>query len=370
MLPISEHDRSREANRFRTTNPTSFMEEKFGGRKSLGMKPHDALILYASDRGISPNVAFGVYNYARHWNLDRKDHLGATVQFMDDLYTLTGKPDFFKSRSFNYISEDEMTRAYQQALGNADFMIKQVGMGLFTREDESARSIVYRAPINGTDFILSCKGGAGAGTFSLDFAIGVDKGRAATNTSGELWRTGIDTEGTEDEKGKAVRIIRTGSAVKFDPGKTEKFAEFKKVFKITPPRALAFLTLYLAHSLGAEKVKALSTTGAINLSSLRRSKNPYDYSQLFESVGFEPGAENWHTIPNFQDSFYSTIETKPDNPNGLRSYETTGMHEVLEAFQNLRGSDGKPFPIKMGFDEGMPATERVLAVFKTIHGWR
>jgi hypothetical protein len=372
MHALSEHDRSREANGFGQITPSKFMAERFGARFSLGIKPYDALNEYAAARGISPNVAFGVYNYARHWNLDRKDKLGHTIEFMDALHTTMDETEFFKSRSFNYISEDDMPGAFEQALGNARFMIGLTGTDLFRREGTDGRAEVYKAPINGSDFVLSCKGGAGAGTFSLDFAIGLDKGRGITNTSGELWRTGIDSETDRSSDGRTVRIIRTGSAVKYDPGKTERFAEFKKDFKITPPRALTFLTLYLAHSLGAERVKALTTLGGVRLSSLARSKNPYDYSKLFESTGFrEMGEnENWLTISNFQEDFYNAIATTAEDQNGLRTYEATGMHEVLEAFKNMTGPDGKPFPVELRFDEGKTETEKVLVAFKKIHGWR
>ncbi len=351
---------------------TSFIEDRYRSRPFSGRRLYDVLGLYGAARGISPNVVFGVYNYARLRDVVGNDRLGKVLQFIDDLHELTGTPDFFKSRSFNYIFEgEEMAEVFNQALSNARFMVELAGVRFFARE-HGKRGIIFKAPIADSDFFLSLKGGSGAGTFSMDFAIGVDKGQKALSTLGELWRTGVDTEIPEDGQGRIVRIIRTGTGViRNDPLKTEKFKEFRKRFKITPQRALAFLALYFAYSLGAEGIKALSTNGAKRLSSLGRSANPYDYSQLFKGVGFVEGENpHWLYVPDLPENFYFTLETTPENQNGLRAYEASGMHKVLEGFQSLQGPEGEECPIRLQFVETPEEMERVLAAFRNIHGWQ
>lgn len=354
--------------------PARFIESNAAYQKTIGMRPLDAMTMYAQAQGISPDLALGVYQFAVRWNLARLTQLAPTLQFLDDLHEIAGSSGIFKSKSFNYLSDKPTaTETFSDALGNARYMIGLVGPEVFGREGPR-RSTAFRAPIANSDFFLSCKGGSGAGAFSLDFAIGIDKGQEHTSTAGELWRTGIDTEDTDEGPGKTVRIIRTGSGVKKDLLKMEKFLEFRRKFKTSPPRALAFLALYFAHSLGAEHLKALSTQGALKLSSLSRSKDPYDYSQLFEGVGFSEDGENknWLSITNLQENFHDAIRTTPGgDQNGLRSYEASGIHEVLDAFENLRGPDGNPFPVKLMLEaQDKSETERVLATFSDIHGWR
>ncbi len=370
MSTVHEIDRSQDITPPELT-PEGFILENSRTRRNRGMRLFDGLNIYGERKGISPNLIFGVYNYARRWNLHTSPLGEPALKLLDDLHEVTDLPDFFKSRSFNYISEEEdPVIAFSRASHNARYLISLVGQDFFASKDKE-RATIFKAPIADTKFFLSCKGGSGAGTFSLDFAIGIDWGQPFNKTSGELWRTGIDTE-TEDSAGSlATRIIRTGSAVKKDVDKIKGYSEFRKKFKISPQRCLAFLAMYVAHSLGAHELRALSTPGALRLSSLAKSKEAYDYSQLFEGVGFAVGDnENWLEVPDLQNDFYRALETTPDNMNGLRRHEARGMHHILESFENLRGPDDQAFPIDLRFDEGKEETEKVLVAFGNIHGWR
>lgn len=370
MSNLSELDHSQDAIPPELT-PEGFIMENSRTRRGRGMRLYEGLNIYGERKGVSPNLIFGIYQYAKRWNLHTPPLDVPALRLLDDLTKITGLPDFFKSRSFNYISEEkDPTIAFSQATDNARRLVGLVGQDFFAIKDKE-RATIFKAPIADTNFFLSCKGGSGAGTFSLDFAIGVDWGQPFILPSGELWRTGIDTETEQSAGAFTTRIIRTGSGVKKDIDKIKAYPEFRKKFKISPQRALAFLSMYVAHSLGTKDLKALSTEGALKLSTLARSKDPYDYTTLFSETGFQEGENpNWLFVPDLQTNFYPTIETSPDNQRGLRAHETRGMHHVLEAFQNLADSNGNPLPIKLRNDESMEETERVLITFEKIHGWR
>lgn len=351
--------------------PEGFIMENSRTRRGRGISLYEGLNIYGERNGISPNLIFGVYHYAKRWNLQTAPIGEPALRLLDDLHQVTDLPDFFKSRSFNYISEEEDPAvAFSRATHNARYLIGLVGQDFFASKDKE-RATIFKAPIADTNFFLSCKGGSGAGTFSLDFAIGIDWGQPFILPSGELWRTGIDTETEQPAGAFTTRIIRTGSGVKKDIDKIKAYPEFRKKFKISPQRALAFLSMYVAHSLGADELRALSTQGALRLSSLSRSKDPYDYTNLFSEIGLQEGENpNWLSVPDLQTNFYPTIETSPDNQNGLRAHETRGMHHILEAFQGLRDSDGNDLPIKLRIDESREEIEKVLITFEKIHGWR
>ena len=370
MSSLAELDRP-EHGTSSVLTPAGFIEENSRTRRGRGMRLHEGLNIYGERKGISPNLIFGVYNYARRWNLHTPPLDEPALRLLDNLHEVTDLPDFFKSRSFNYISEEEDPAiAFSQALNNARYFVDLVGQDFFATKDEE-RATIFKAPIADTNFFLSCKGGSGAGTFSLDFAIGIDWGQPFIKPSGELWRTGIDTETVGSDETLTTRIIRTGSAVKNDVDKKKGYPEFRNKFKISPQRALAFLSMYVSRNLGAGRIDALTTEGAIALSTLGRSKTPYNYTNLFEGVGFDHSDNpSWLSVSDLQENFYPTLETTPENQNGLRSHEANGMDKVLEAFKDLHGPDGQPFPIKLRVDEGIEETEKALAAFGNIYQWR
>lgn len=354
--------------------PDAFMSQKFGDpRPNFRGRLEDILNEYGEAKGIPHNLTFGIYKFVRKWNVQSKAELSKLLKFTDGIHQAAGKTDFYKSNSFNYISEKEtLPEVLDDALDNARTLVGLVGPEFFAREGKN-RATLFKAQIADTDFVLTCKGGAGAGTFSLDFAIGIDRDRDPLDTAGELWRLGIDTEKTENSDGRSVRIIRTGSGVRQqDPLKVEKYKEFRKKFKIAPSRALTFLSLYFAHTLNAVDIRALSTEGAKKLSSLSNSKEPFDYSRLFIDAGFEEkSGPNWHTVPSLAENFYSTLATTTNQGHGLRGYEARGMHNIWLAFQNLQNQDGVSFPIKLEDGENGERSEKIIALFRKIHSdWK
>jgi hypothetical protein len=151
---------------------------------------------------IPKNICTGIARYFIEKNLYRSpEDLITAIQFIIEICGITNEQTFFKSNN--------PQSAFSQGSENAQFMISLMGMDFFlpSSQDPLVRKNLMLAELPGTDLYLSCKGGSGAGTFSLDFAIGVLKDNK-TKVGGELWRTGIDTEKTLD--GRNVRIIRTG----------------------------------------------------------------------------------------------------------------------------------------------------------------
>lgn len=374
MVANAEREHSGQEGPKPTLTPDVFMAQRFGDpRPHFAGRLEDILNEYGVAREISPNLTFGIYKFVKKWNVQSKTGLSELLNFTDGIHKAAGNTDFYKSNSFNYISDKKtLPEVLDDALDNARTMAGIVGPEFFARDGEK-RATLFKTPIADTDFVLTCKGGAGAGTFSWDFAIGIDRDRDPLDTAGELWRIGLDTEKAENSEGRSMRIIRTGSGVRQqDPLKAEKLKEFKKKFKIAPSRALTFLSLYLAHSLGAENVKALTTEGAKNLSSLSNSKAPFDYSRLFIDAGFEEKLNpNWFIIPNLAENFYSTLTTTSNQGHGLRGYEARGMHEIWLAFQNLQNQDGVSFPIKLEQDEVGEKSEKIIKTFRDIHsGWK
>lgn len=301
----------------------------------------------------------------------------SVVTFLQELQQLMNGQDFYKSNSFNYIYEgDEIGDALAQIMANARYWIEIMGSGFFERYSPHSRNrkTLMVSQID-TDFFLSAKAGSGMGAFSIDFAIGIEPKDYAPNVpSGEIWRSGIDTERTADHT--SMRIIRTGSAIKMSKEKYEQksrmYLEFKKRYGLSPQRALAFLAMYVGKDLdGIDEIKALSSIGVHNpdLHLIRGSKVCFDYSRLFQSVGFRPSENlHWLTIGNPQEGFYQALETTAQNKNGLRAYETTGLDKVLDAFRSLQSvTDSKKHSLTVCRNESRAELEKVIQTFMKIN---
>ncbi len=157
------------------------------------------------------------------------------LDFLKKLNSLTGGIDFYKSNAFKYLYEgSSINELSSQILDNAKFWIDIFGKDFFSRHrtDYSERGVLMGSEVD-SDFYLSCKAGSGVGTFSIDLAIGMIKpGKKVlynTRTSGELWRTGFDTERVNE--GRVLRIIRTGSAINSSHVDHEEKVKMYDLFK-------------------------------------------------------------------------------------------------------------------------------------------
>lgn len=293
-----------------------------------------AITHYGSALQLPTDARLGYTHYLINTFPDNHFNPRTLFEFLQSMIDITSGVNFHKSRSFNYLpTSDDVGEVLDQAAKNARFMVDVFGMGFFTRRSEfsTERATLFRSIIPDSNFYLSAKGGSGAGTFSVDFALGIEKGRGFDNTSGELWRGGFDTEKLADG-GVGARIIRTGNGVKFDSVKASKFDEFKSTFKISPARALTFVLLQCIGFLDPAKVSALTTEGAKTISSLPSKSTAYNYTALFREFGFESQA--------------SALWMELVDKKSPRKREIPGMGRIFEAVESLVDSSGQPFPLK------------------------
>ena len=287
----------------------------------------------ATHQGVQPDVSYGVNAFLHKRFLHPDFNLAQVVTFMVALSQLTEGVNYYKSRSLNYLSEgSDVDAVLHQTLENARFMIGFFGLDFFSRSHRfpERRKIFFKALIPDSNFYLTAKAGSGAGTFSVDFALGIEKGQGFASNRGEIWRTGFDTEVLPDEK-LGVRIIRTGNGVRHDPSKTAQFEVFKDSFKTSPARALTPLVICYAQRVRPDRITALSTHGAKILSSLPKDPHAYSYTRLFREIGFV-GRE---------DGYWLELAALP-NP---RKRERAGFERLTETFRNLRDADGKSLPL-------------------------
>lgn len=359
-------------------------QEMPGRRIHIGprnLKPGElAHIIYqnAPAEALPPNeVVQGLCEYVvrRQFvpTIDVTDIVFLMLQFLGEIKILTGNTNYYKSNAFKYIHDSDNAReCFTQILENAKFWIQRFGIDFFSRNeyDRRERGQIMRSKID-DDFYLSCKGGSGMGTFSLDFAIGLSQ-HYHNLPSGEVWRMGVDTQATS--KGTAMRIIRTGSAIKGSQAnieeKTAKYALFKKRYGLTPPRALAFLAMYIGKDLNVDEICAISSEGINNrqlsLGSVGRIQ--FDYTSHFKSVGFfEATDSNWLTMGNPATNFYSSLQTTATDPNGLRAHETDGMDTILKAFRGLKGIDKKGMTLTVCADQTREEILSAISSFRIIH---
>lgn len=316
------------------------------------------------------NFAIGLHKYLIENNIiQNRADFDEFLLFLRELKILMGGQPLFKRNSFNYITEDTGKAAIHQMRTNAEFMIGTFGADFFAQDSRGIdRKTFMKSRIPETDCCLTCQGSIGAGTFSVNLAIGADLGKPLNDT---LCRIAFDIETTSS--GIAVRVIAIGSTLTKNaervPRNLEIGRRFFKKFKLSPQKALALLSLYIAYDLNAQTIKALSTTGARALSSLAKSKHPFDYSRVFASVGFQESSNaNWLTVENLQEGgFYDAITTTPDKPEGLVAHQTDGLHAMLIAFQNLQFPNGERCPLTVCKGETRAELERAFRAFRIIH---
>jgi len=221
---------------------------------------------------------------------------------------------------FRYVPVPELPEAgYERtaestvtsALENARYMRERFGDVTFASQGPNQRrlrEVTWFAPVD-RDYHLNIRGGSGAGTFSIDFGLGVIDYNKKVPKYKELWRTGIDTAISGDAL--AARFIRTGTAIKEgrESFKGQSFDRFYKQHGILPQRLLGLVGLYFMRELEPDHAFALTTEGARRFSSLKHSKGGCDYTKIFGSLGFQAiGDKNWLAITDFENGFYAALE--------------------------------------------------------------
>ncbi|HSW36941.1 MAG TPA: hypothetical protein VLG37_01070 [Candidatus Saccharimonadales bacterium] len=335
---------------------------------------------YAVQAGINPEICEGFsYYLVDKFGVDNSRTLEVGTRLMEAVAQLVDNTTIYKARSFNYLpTSDDLPEVASQAFRNAQFMVDVFGVPMFAAHPNIAGQPggVYKAPLGDDGLYLSCKGGSGSGTFSLDFAIGAyrerpyDYGVGIHNTRGEIWRMGVDT--MLDPSGQRIlRIIRTGSGIGINPDadsvKEEQFKAYRREYGLLPQRALAFLALYIAYDLGMDSAAALSTEGAIEISTLGRSKGICDYNGIFNGVGFGASSNpNWLGVDNLQATFYDRL-INDQAESGLRLQEVRGIDELIAVFNELTTMQGEPFPVKLCQDNERHANELAVAAFSRLY---
>jgi hypothetical protein len=178
------------------------------------------------------------------------------------------------------------------------------------------------------------RGASGDSTVSFNFALGVTRETPHGKRFNELWRTGFDTE--ELEEGRlGTRFILTASGVKTgDSDKAEAFKRFRKMSGLMPQRLLGLVGLYAMRELKPSYAVALSLDGAINLSSLGKSRGICDYDGIFRDVGFRDYGRdsNWLSIPHFDNSGFGDALYRAN----LNSHEVETLDMVVHGLRQPR----------------------------------
>lgn len=300
---------------------------------------------------VQSRVAFGLVKYFQAkgvtYNLDQFG------DFLSKVGGITGNVDYFKSNFFRYlIDSTDYDEVNFQMLENMKFWVELFGIDFFARSARSpdARKTFYRAPIPDSGCVLTCKGGSGMGTFSMDLAI-ADEAGDSRKISGELWRLGIDSDFDRATGERSLRIIRTGSGVSSDEGvydsKRQVFRNFVRRMNILPQRALGFLALYLAHDLGVQKMKHLSLPGVRDKHLILNPASGvnFDYDRAAESLGFNVDGRLWHEIDDIGGKgMYDALVSPGKAGSGMKRHELEAMEPVIAAFREIE-RQGSPLRV-------------------------
>ncbi|HEX5796818.1 MAG TPA: hypothetical protein VFX86_00325 [Candidatus Saccharimonadales bacterium] len=226
------------------------------------------------------------------------------------------------------------------------------------RKPRHHRAVVLSGQLD-EDYEIQVRGGAGAGTFSIDFGLGTRNQQS--HSYNELWRSGVDTVHAEGRLG--TRFIRTGSGIKHDSDfggkKTASFKEFRRRYGMLPQRMIGMMGLYFMRELNPDFAVALTSEGATRLSTLGRSQGACDYTGIFRNIGFLPSSNRyWQYIPEFNDEGFYDALTRA----GIRKREADGLNRAADAINTASNVDGTVFPIKLCSDESPETLRRELSV--------
>jgi hypothetical protein len=328
----------------------------------------------APDLGVDIGLAEGVGDYLlRRYpggKVTRRQAADLSIEALLTLREISSQPPL-KARSFNYLpldASEHIATQVQTAVTNAEYMCNIFGSSIFTGSGEHDGSY-YRAPL-GKGFSLTAKGGSGAGAFALDVAIEVDKygdDRDRKAPSHELWRVGLDTAELimHDSTITTGRIIRTGGAVKpTDEWKKAQFDRFTKEFRSAPQRILTFTAAHIMQALGINTGLALSTFGARELSSLRRSCSgvPTRYTELHQGMGFNSTYNAyWHMVPKLATEFYDRLVSTECSTPGLKRHEFRVADMAIDAFNQLKNyPNNRSFPLRLCVEDDTATVESAL----------
>jgi hypothetical protein len=222
--------------------------------------------------------------------------------------------------------ETDFEAVLESILLNAQYWIGLFWLRFFEEWEKKERTYVLRAPID-QDFDIVCKGGSGIGTFCIDISLSFWAQRLPGVVRNELWKMSIDIDA------QWMRIVRSGGSMNSKyvnaEERSEKFDQFKKCYKMLPQRALGALALYIAESEWKYPLRAISLEWARkrNMSLVASSKVNFDYTKLFEWLGFELQNENWLSIDSFMEWIHH-----------VGHHEADILDRMVHAFNDMRPS--------------------------------
>ncbi|KKW06576.1 MAG: hypothetical protein UY39_C0031G0008 [Candidatus Kaiserbacteria bacterium GW2011_GWC2_49_12] len=347
-----------------------FVNEILQPNIPIGRQRNTIIGEYCSKNGIRADTARGVARLVTKF--DRMKNASDVADVLEFASWLkTHAPEKFYSRgNMVYLADENMPLHdfLENVKANYTFWTRTFGDKLFETsiDTASSREGIWKSWLSRDEgYYISLKGGSGSGTFSVDIAIGHDRkhtehDKPLHDTTGEIWRVGFDAE-TNGSGEQMFRIIRTGSGHK-SGGSTERATDLREIrknfldtYRVSPQRLLLFLTLEIAYTLGFNHIKALSTEGALNLSTLRHSKSPVDYSASLNDVGFAAQSGNWHEIHGWQDAIYRDLPFQ----GTLGKHEIDALDAIEKSFNSLHHADGDALPFTIGNEGTLGDQDRV-----------
>lgn len=370
--------------------PSDTRREAYYYSKNRKLPPFSGIVALchnaAAQADFNTDLAYGVGNHLlATFNtapISREEAALVAIHGLANLASIV--PDkTHKARSFNYLPTDKTVHPIDhmaEAADNAQYWLNTLGPQFFT-ESEEAKDNYFRGSI-GDGFSITAKGGSGAGTFSLDLAIESDRAddiRDKLFPSHELWRVGIDTATVKTDEGakRIGRIIRTGSGVKpGDKQKESEFRHFRSQFGTLPQRALTYIAAQLMYDQDFHHGLALSTAGALELSSLKKSRGlRTTYSDLHRTMGFQAHHnQHWLAVHNIQNRFYQSFvmphRAMPRNrETGLLPHEPAQLDKVIAGFNSMVSyPSNSEFPIKLCQDDSPTETAKAMHAFLVLQG--
>lgn len=346
----------------------------FGEISPANVHSRDPQSLLAPHQGeLSPAINGGLKRYIANLVNGSPGNLsfGAVAELAVGIGEYEAENPLFSATPFRYACLPDLPElgvrftgeaTIKSATKNMRYMQERFGVETFAAEapnPRSTRALTWVAPID-DDYQLHVRGASGAGTFSIDFGLGVIDYEKRTPKYKELWRAGVDTVETESSLG--ARFIRTGAGIK--PGdelKSQAFDTFRKRHKILPQRLLGILGLYFMRELEPDYAVALTSEGARRYSTLGRSKGHCDYDGIFQDIGFEPTADSkWLAIGDFTEGFYKAITRAR-----VKRREESVLATAAEALQSMKqlNQDQEDRPLfEFCSDERREVIEREVAV--------
>lgn len=327
-------------------------------------------------QGIDNQVLHGLTSYIK--NTVKKIGTPLTAETADtlisDVVDLENLGPLFSGKAFDYPAISEATAessvrtsesSIQCAYLNGRALIGKCGLAPFIASDTSRQYRLIEWGTNiGDDFQVRLRGASGASAISLDLGLGVLDAKKPWFPYKELWRCGIDTEQTSSGC-TGTRFVRTGSGIKpGDDFKTGAFKKFRREQGIMPQRLLGLVGLYVMREFDPDYAVALSLDGAINFSTLGKSKGITDYDAIFRDIGFKTSKDpNWNVIPNFHDGFYDALDRAD-----LRKKEVDTLDQAVKGLRTpltltLHGDKNSPPPLNICSSERNEDLERELRVF-------